>query len=277
MILLIVLFSFSPMAAQRIYADLGDFSESVEEGREEESGEKGEEKNEKEYRDDEDDDGGFWDTFFSITVILWYYHNRTAWYADYPYANDSGRPAAVGHDERLILEGTDEERKRSRWAFSSAGGMFMEGTDRGFTANFRFTGVAGGVFGPVLEYRVWNDPSATLHLYRVGGVLPLVQNDYFSLSLDFSGAFFRDAVYVDAVALGGSIVTYPFKPVSLEIRGGGIISETVSFSELGVRLGIHMSRFEVYAGYYGLFYDDTGLANQTTGLQSVELGTAVHF
>ena len=270
-----VLILFALFPSSLLYADLGDFSRSVNEGRQENEPEE-KKKKEREFHEDHEDDESR-NPFFFLAALLWYYHNRSSCYAEYPYENGSDRPAAIAHDERLLLGKTAPDRKQSRWILSSSGGMFFEGTDIGGTANFRLNGIVGGVVGPEFEYRLWKDESSILHMYRAGGVLPLIQSDYFSLSLDLSGVFFRDALSLNAVALGGSVVSYPFRPISLEIRGGAVLSESAAFSELGIRLGAHMNRFEVYAGYYGLFYDDTGLENQTKGLNVAEFGTAVHF
>ena len=91
-------------------------------------------------------------------------------------------------------------------------------------------------FGTDFEYRWWGDDSGDLHFLRAGGLLPLVQTDIFSL----------------------------------ELRGGGIFTSSVNLGEIGFKVGIHLKRFEIFLGYYGL------LQKELT-LNALDLGIGLHY
>jgi len=257
-VLLFVLLTLAP--APSLFADLGDFAESVEEEKNESDTDKSESYDDD---DDEEEEGGFIDFLFSITALVWLYHNSSVWYTEYPYEYGSERPALIGYD-------WENPGKQSRLVVSSAGGAFWEGTDMGWTGSARINGKFGALIGPDLEYRIWSDNSGQLQYLRAGLAVPIVQNDWFSWDLNIGGGFFFDLLRLNAAALGSRVTVYPFRPISLEIRGGAILAENVEIGELGAKIGVHLDRFEVLTGYYGLYQGESII-------HTLEIGGAVHF
>ncbi|MDT8298295.1 MAG: hypothetical protein RQ801_08360, partial [Spirochaetaceae bacterium] len=155
-VLFIVLLILAPSPS--LFADLGDFAESVEEEKNESDTDKSESYDDDE-NDDDEEEGGFIDFFLSITALLWLYHNSSVWYTEYPYEYGHERPALIGYD-------WENAEKQSRLVVSSAGGAFWEGTDMGWSGSARINGKIGALIGPDFEYRIWSDNSGQLQYLR---------------------------------------------------------------------------------------------------------------
>jgi len=250
-----------------LFADLGDFADAVEESRDAE-GNTDDGKSD-DWDDDDGDSDGFFDFLMTFTFLIWYYHNGSTFYAAYPY-EAPGRPAVLAHDPLLVASESPPDRKRSRGAAFASGGLFFETPDRGSTASLRLSGMLGGVFEPEVEYRWWADSSGQLHLLKAGGRIPLFQTDYLSMDMALGAAFFFDLLEVGGLSVGGGARIYPFRPVSLEIRGGAIVGESVEIGELAVKLGWHMNRLEFFTAYHGL---DPG----SDAVHAVDAGIGIHF
>lgn len=259
-VLLLVLFLIVP--SQGVFADLGDFAESVQEEKNDPDKDQNE-SNDDEDEDSDEEEGGFIDFLFSITALLWFYHNSSVWYTEYPYEYGSERPALIGY-------GWENAKKQSRLVISSTGGAFWEGTDMGWSGSARVNGKFGALIGPDFEYRIWSDQSGYLQYLRAGLAVPVVQNDWFSWDLNVGGGFYFDLLRLNAAALGSRVTAYPFRPISLEIRGGALLAENVEIGELGAKIGVHLNRFEVLTGYYGQFQGKDII-------HTLEIGGAVHF
>jgi hypothetical protein len=269
-IIIILLLVLAPGIS--LYADLDDFGNAVKEDQE-----KPAEEDEPEPERDENDElseaeSEFWTNFYALTIGLWVMHNLSSWYAPYPYSGSTQGVKDTGHNYDL-LEYTSDSRpqlKQNRMSVYISGGWFFQGTGTGHTASARVTGKFLAAFGIDLEYRWWGDGSGNLYFLRAGGLLPIIQSDIFSLDLAMAGAFYYDLFSLSGFSFGGIIKSYPVKPISLELRGGGIFSSAVNFAEVGFKLGFHINRLELFAGYYGLFHSDIAI-------NAIDAGIGLHF
>ena len=260
------------LSTTSLFADLGDFGDAVKEDQEEEPAE------EEEDSDDTDDDelseseAELMALLFDITIGLWMTHNLSAWYTPYPYSVDSFSTSYVGHNYNLLdyFDAARPDLKQNRMSFYLSGGAFPIDAEYGYTASFRMTSKILAAFGTDLEYRWWGDESGNLHFLRTGGLLPIVQTDFFSLDMAMAGAFFFDLFTFSGFTFGAVVTTYPFRPLSLELRGGGIFSSTVNLGEIGLKVGIHLNRFEFFLGYYGLLHTDLAI-------HAFDAGIGMHF
>ena len=256
------------MPSAQLWADLGDFEESIKEEQEENQEEAKEDEDPFVSGDDADDSGGFWDFLFAVTGLIWYAHNGSSVYPDYPYSDDDMN--AVGHDYSVLDDDISGRFQRSRFRFDATGGFFFEGMDMGAAGSASLTGLIRGLAGPEISWRLWNDDSGTLHSIRLGIILPMIQHDWFNWDLRMGWTGYRDLFRLDGFHFVSMLAVYPFYPISLEAGGGGVFTEYVNFGEWKFVLGIHIRRFRISAGY-------SGLSAGGTILHAADFGLAVYF
>ena len=263
---------FTVLPTASLFADLGDFGDAVKDDQEEEADEGKEESEDADDYELSDSESELLSALFDITIGVWMIHNLSAWYSPYPYSGNSSGTSFIGHNNKLFenFDAARPELKQYRMAFYLSGGGFFINADYGYTASFRMTSKILAAFGTDLEYRWWGDESGNLHFLRAGGLLPIVQTDIFSLDLAMAGAFFFDLFTFSGFTFGAVMTSYPFRPLSLELRGGGIFSSNVNFGEIGFKIGIHVNRFEFFLGYYGLLHTDQNI-------HTFDAGIGVHF
>lgn len=273
------LFILTLLPVASIFADLDEFGNEVEEDQKQGPDERKRKKmqipdlSDNPYLDEEERAEAAGDMIVGGLFLFggWLYHNGSAWYPPYPYSTAVGLPAYVGHHYSSDDPPEDPDEKRKwRLSFHGAGGVFWEDGNRGVNAVFRASSVLVGILAPELEYRWWRDDYGTLHSLRVGGLVHIIQTDPISISVSVAGAFYFDAIRMDGLAVGGEFRFFPGKPVSLEFRGGVIISPEVTFGEISGKIGFHINRFELFAGYYGLLY-------RNRALHTIEAGVGIHF
>ncbi|MDA3810368.1 MAG: hypothetical protein PF518_08575 [Spirochaetaceae bacterium] len=75
-----------------------------------------------------------------------------------------------------------------------------------------------------------------------------------ALSMDFyiKGAFFIGLLNRKGISLGAKMISYPFKPISLEIRSGGLFFQSITFAEVEIKLGVQVKSFEIFGDFYTL-------------------------
>ncbi|MBI9099078.1 MAG: hypothetical protein JEY91_11405, partial [Spirochaetaceae bacterium] len=66
------------------------------------------------------------------------------------------------------------------------------------------------------------------------------------------------------------ITSYPFKPISLEVRSGGMFFKSITFAEIDVKLGFHIKSMEIFGNFYTL-------QSENSQLYSIGIGAGVHF
>lgn len=269
LLLIILLFILRPVT---IFSnDLGDFKESVEE--EEEENQERESEDSDEYDDDDDDDGNpFLEFLWEITFFLWYAHNQSIYYAPYPY-----EPEALRNGDYFIrrIIRSDEnwkiiDRNSKNYHFAFYGGANIDEDFNTMGGMTRLTGKFFNHLGPELEYRILWDGSDLLHILNTGVNLSFFQFDYLSLDFYVEGAFFFGLLERQGITVGAGIYTYPFKPISLEIRSGGMFFPSITFAEVEVKLGFHIGRGEIFADFYTL-------QSRSSALYSFGVGAGVHF
>ena len=254
------------------HADLQAFGDSVEE--EQEKGpddRKSRSPTIPEHPDEEveDEDARALSAFFQFLEV-WIIHNASRCYPEYPYSDVANAPDAVGsEDEWDIGDGKDLTLQSNRFTLQTFTGLSVEGDDLGWTTGFRFYGLMG-VLGPDLEYRRWTDRSGSIDYLQIGWIIPLFQTNPATLELTVGGAAYYDLIRVNGLTLFGTLRSYPFFPISLELRGGGVYAPELIFGVCGGRIGVHIHRFEIGADYYGLFHKDHVI-------HSVSVEAAVHF
>lgn len=273
---------------------LDEFREGVEAERAE--GEKGEESedeesndeaedNEEENGDSEDSDNGdsLGSLLVQVTIVLWSDHNSRVTYGSYPYDPSGPGPAVVdrnfiyniprsplGSDSRNGVAG----REKGYWFEIAAAGLGSGLPAR--PADLKYGGFAslqGRIiphFGPDLDTRVIVDGDEELWISTAGVDISIAQHDYFSLSIYGKAAFLRGILDLSGAALGLQLRSYPFSPISMQLRGGFQGYEGITFGQLEGRLNVHLGRFAIFAG--GMF-----LQSDTAHLHTIESGISLTF
>ena len=90
--------------------------------------------------------------------------------------------------------------------------------------------------------------------------------------MDFGlgGGFFLGVLNHGGLVLNCRLSSYPVKPVSLELRGGIIVSENTFLGRLSGKTGFHLEKWEFSVGYDGVF-------SASRSLHAVEAGIGLHF
>lgn len=252
-----------------LYADsLEDFKENVEKEEEENS------QKDKTQSNDEDDSetSSFMNFFWEFSVLIWFIHNETVFYTPYPYEAEGLKKGDnfIGHDRRDRENRYYDREMTKNYNFSLyAGGSFNETIDE-FGSLFRFNGKFFNHLGPEIDYRLIYNGDDVFHNLSAGLNLSFFQFDYLSLDFYIKGAFFMGLLQRQGVSLGAKFTSYPFKPLSLEIRSGGVFFDSITFAELEVKLGIHIDAFEIFGDFYTL-------QSQKSQLYSLGIGAGVHF
>lgn len=272
LIFLFLIIFFSSITTPLFSDDLGDFKDSVEQ--EEEENRENEDTGESvEDTDDEtDDDNPFLRFLWEFTFFLWFIHNDSVYYTPYPYEYEGWIEGDnfVGHDLKsaAIISANAYYRKNYNFALHSMATVNESFNTIGGMA--RLSGKFFNHFGPELEYRAFWDGDDDFHIVTAGANLSLFQFDYLSLDFYLEGAFFMGLLERQGITLGAKILTYPFKPVSLEIRSGGMFFQYITFAEVDVKLGFHIGRGEIFADFYTL-------QSANSSFYAFGVGAGVHF
>ncbi len=265
---IILLFSINTS----LWADLGDFKDDVEK-----------EENENSQIEEADEDNNTEDNysnenyslfyfFWKFTFILWFYHNETVFYTPYPYETNGIEEGYnfIGHDKRDDDEREFNSQKFKNFHMALYGGVTVNEIADTFGGQFRLTGKVINHFGPEIGYRLLFDGTEILHNLSGGINLSLFQFDFFSFDLYIKAAFFMGLLNRQGISLGGIMRSYPFKPVSLEIYGGGLFFESITFAEVEIKLGFHFKATEIFGNFYTL-------QSKKSQLYSFGLGAGYHF
>ena len=119
------------LIAAPVFADLDDFGDAVDEERRRNEEENREDDGNEIENDDESEgrEQGFLDVQFTLAGLLWYSHNASTWYADYPYEGTGGIHA-VGHDEKMFDRNPDF--RQYRFTLETSDGIFLQDGDSGY-------------------------------------------------------------------------------------------------------------------------------------------------
>ena len=259
-------------------------AEEEEESDDEESNDESEDDGE-ENEDSEDSDNGesLGSVLVYLTIGLWNEHNSRVTYSSYPYDASGPGPAVVernfiyniprsplGSDSRNGVAG----REKGYWFEVAAAGL-----GSGLPAppaDLRYGGFAslqGRIiphFGPDLDTRVIVHGDEELWISTAGVDISIAQHDYFSLSMYGKAAFMRGIIDMSGATLGLQLRSYPFSPISLQVRGGFQGYEGITFGQVEGRLNVHLGRFAIFAG--GMF-----LQSDTAHLHTIESGISLTF
>ena len=255
-----------------LFADLDDFGREVDEEQEEGPDDR-DPPNIKDDPDTEVDEGyGGIVGALIYPFVLWLAFNISTYYPPFPYAvsdfDSESEPYFAGSSIDMIVPYSS--LKRMRGNFRASGGFFYEGGDRGATVAASASGIVFGILWPEFEYRWWGDSSGNLHFFRLGGIIPVVQSDPFTLGVPMAAAFYVDTFNLIGFAVGGVILSYPVRPLSLEVRGGAIIAPELILWEIGGRISVYVHRFEIFTGYYGLIHEGRVI-------NTIDFGLGINF
>lgn len=283
----VLLVCMAVWSALPVYADLNTFKEDVEK---EESRNRSSEENEQagnEQEEGEENGGNLIVRFLlEITIFAWAIHNNGVYYSAYPYAPPvsfssglaEGRPRNfINYDFSNVQIESGEERPRvsyrSRgakryWFELSSGALMTEEGEYGAVASLqgRFT----PFFGPDVDYRLIYDGSDELHITTAGLDFSVVQNDFFTWTAYGKGAFFDGVLDRDGWAFGSWFRMYPFRPVSLHLRTGGMFFPDITFGQVEAKMNIHLGRLLLFGGV-------NLLESEETRRLMTEAGAALHF
>ena len=251
--------------------DLGEFKENVE--KEEEENSQKEETNKSDDSEKENEaDSPFLRFLWEITFLLWFIHNETVYYTAYPYESSAMNMGDnfIGHDLRSEEELYADKLTTKDYNFAFyGGGSINEGLNT-FGGMFRLTGKFVNHFGPEIDYRIlWNGQNL-LHNLSGGLNLSFFQFNYLSLDFYFKAAFFMGLLERQGVSLGAKLTSYPIKPLSLEIRSGAMIFQSITFVEFEIKLGFHAGPVEIFGDFYTL-------QSTQSQLYSFGVGAGYHF
>ena len=253
---------------------LDDFKDGVEQ--EEEENRQNDQKNDSqettEESDEDSEDNPFMEFLWEITFLLWFIHNETVYYSPYPYELEGIREGNnfIGHDLGRKEDLYSKKAYTKNYNFAFYGGGSINETFNTYGGLLRFTGKFINHFGPEIDYRLLWDGKNLFHNLSGGLNLSFFQFDYLSLDFYLKAAFFMGLLERQGVSLGGKLTTYPFKPLSLEVRSGGMFFEDITFAEVDVKLGIHTGPIEIFGNFYTL-------QASNTQIYSFGLGAGVHF
>ncbi len=269
LILLILIFNITTP----LWSDLGGFKEDVEREEEENSKKENIENIEEDEEENiEEDEDSFFSLLWDMTFLLWLYHNDSSYYSRYPYEIEGMENGAnfINHDNRSEKEKGIYTKKFKEFFFTIYGSPTINETADTFGGQLRFTGKVINHFGPELEYRLlWNEGDF-LHNLSGGMNLSIFQFDPLALDFYIKAVFFMGIMERIGVSLGGRIMSYPFRPVSLEFRGGVVIFPSITFAEIGAKLGFHIDAVELFGDFYML-------RSEQSQLYSIGLGIGYHF
>ena len=267
MISLAILFSFSvPLFAD----DLQDFKNDVLEEEEENSENNAPTVDEND--DDESEDSPFLRFLWEITFLMWFIHNETVYYTPYPY-EFTGMTRGnnfIGHDRRSEEEIKADTHQLKNSHFALYGAATINEEFNIFGGLLRFTGKFVNHMGPEIDYRILIDGKNLLHNLSAGLNISFFQFDFMTLDFYLEGAFFMGLMNRQGLALGAKITSYPFKPISLEVRSGGMFFKSITFAEIDVKLGFHINSMEIFGNFYTL-------QSENSQLYSIGIGAGVHF
>ncbi len=274
-----------------VYADLNTFKEDVEQ--EESNNRNSERKGQADngqmenQENDEENGGNFFARFLlEITIFAWAIHNNGVYYSAYPYAPPvsfssglvEGRPRNfINYDFANVQIESGEERPqvsyrkwgaKRYWFELSSGALMTEEGEFGTVASLqgRFT----PFFGPDIDYRLIFDGSDELHITTAGLDFSIVQNDFFTWTAYGKGAFFDGVLNRDGWAFGSWFRMYPFRPVSLHLRTGGMFFPDITFGQVEAKMNIHLGRLLLFGGI-------NLLESEETRRLMTEAGATVHF
>ncbi len=281
---LVLVLSLGLASAAPLFADLDDFKKDVES---EENRSRQEGSSSSEEGNSSGGGGGNPIARFllEITVIAWAVHNSGVYYSPYPFSEpmsySSGlivRPRSFINYDFTGMEvkaggGKAEVRPGGRphkkyWFEVSSGALMTEDGDYGAMASLqgRFT----PFFGPDIDYRLIFDGSDELHITTAGLDFSIMQNDFLTWTVYGKGAFFNGVMERSGGAFGSWIRTYPFKPVSLHLRAGGIVFPEITFGQVEAKLNLHLGKLIIFAGI-------NLLESEESRLLMTEAGGSVHF
>lgn len=255
--------------------DLKDFKDKVEQEEEQnrqKDSQDSEDTDDQNQEDDSRESHHFLEFLWQFTFMLWYIHNETAYYAPYPYEKEALFEGMnfIGHDMGSTEEVASAEPYRKNYNFGFYGLASIDEDFNTIGGMFRISGKAFNHLGPELDYRLLWDGSDFLHILGAGGNISFFQFDYLSLDFYVAGAFFMGLMERQGVKFGAKLTSYPFRPLSLEVRSGVIFFESIKFAEVEAKLGFHLGRSEIFGDFYTL-------QSHTVSIYAFGIGVGVHF
>ncbi len=275
LVLILALSSFSVLTITgSSFAKLKDFKSDVE------GNEKSKSKNTSGGGSSDSSCGGAcMEMALEITFALWAAHNMLVYYEKYPYfskdknfinyyrsfSNTIKNDEEEHRDMHMVgddIEDTSSPRKDDFNPFSkkfyyytlAAGGQWANDEGSGFLVEFR--GKFMQHFGPEFYARSLWDGEDDIQFYSGGLNLSLFQNSYLSADFYITGAFMRGVIERDGVGFGTVITSYPFKPVTLFFRIGGLDFGKTEFLDFEGRIGFMIGRLEIFGGYQMIHHPD---------------------
>lgn len=278
LVLILTLSSFGVLTmTTSSYGKLKDFKGDVERNENSKSG-----KSSGKGSSDSDSDGSCGGACLDITFFIWAAHHMLVYYEKYPYFSKDTNFINYYKTSDNSLKDKKEEKKEMRMVaaddtdtFSqqkedkdvfnpfknkfyyytiAAGGQWADDEGSGFLLELRGKFIQH--FGPEFAVRSLWDGEDNIQFFSLGMNLSLIQNSYFSLDFYITGAFMRGIISRDGVGFGGIITSFPFKPVTLFLKFGGLDYGKTEFFDFEGRLGFMIGRVELFVGYQRIHHPD---------------------
>jgi len=215
-------------------------------------------------------------------TAVWRFHNSTVYYTSYPYSEN--REKHIKHIKKAdIKEETiktiDDEGSESietveppvdmfankfYYYTVTTGGQWAQGDGSGFLIEVR--GKFWQFLGPLFIARALWDGTDNLQYYSGCLNLSIFQARNMSLDLYGGGSFMRGILDRSGGAYGAIITSFPGKPMSVYLRMGGISYEKINFFDCELRIGVHINRVKLFAGYQFITSEQSFLGGPVGGI-----------
>ena len=178
--------------------------------------------------------------------------NITAKYSLYPYEN-----ADYNFIRNNFSNNAAEQAGAKKFFINieGGGGLLNPPSQKwNFKNGFVFAALQSRFFsiaGPFAEYRGYLYEGEILNNYFASLDIALLQVLSFSLSGHIGYTYLKGENIGEGGPTAGVLVQmFPFQPISLQFRYSIMESKNMLVDTLSARLGIHINRFEIFAGYY---------------------------
>ncbi|MBU1076648.1 MAG: hypothetical protein KKH98_05105 [Spirochaetes bacterium] len=240
------LIPFNSFNRNAMAGTLDNFKEDVEK----EEKEKKEEKKKKEAEEKDDDCfSSCFSTFFSEFTSILIRMNQAATYSDYPYAERNRNWISLVFPDEPSGEGVAGKEESPKKYFINLD-LGVQNIDSA-TSSW-YLGIQSrfwGMFGLLIDYKVYKEASDYLALHGYGLDFPFIQLGSFDFSFYVQYAIFNNSLSRNGFGFGGMTHIFPVKPLSIFFKLGGISCKDISFWDWEIDAGFMLSRFEVYIGY----------------------------
>jgi hypothetical protein len=256
-VLLVIVIAFF-LTAGPVFADLSNLRDDVEEAESvsRNSEEYYEEDTEDDYYQDdecccedcEEESNIFVEIMVEILSVIWSYNNAAASYSNYPYSDGAFYHGAQFQTDKYSGNDYLEPAlpKRS-WYELGAQAYYLDGLGTGTGLSIK--GHFWSFIGPYLEGMFFYEGEDYLRAVRLGMQFALIQSTGFTLELYGQYQAWQGMLERQGGTFGVQLMSFPAKPVSLQIRSGAQFFPSFTVAEFDGRLGIMQGPWEFYGGW----------------------------